>query len=469
MLPERTPARHRASTPHPRVCGGAARGDDERIAGLDPATVDAVQPILIDQPVGRDRRQRPASRTRWKASIEWEDGVARIPRSPDRFDELVATGEVDRNKVRHGQKATVTAVNRWILGARPRTLPAAVVPVAIGAGAAVGGPSPVWWRVGPALIVSLALQIGVNYANDYSDGVRGTDDVRVGPTRLVAGGLARAEAGQGSCSGGIRSRRRSPDLTLAMATSWWLIVVGAAAMLAGWGYTGGPKPYGYLGLGEVFVFVFFGLVATVGSTYVVIERFPAYAWVAGCVAGFLACALLVVNNLRDIPTDRAAGKRTWRSVSETARTRWLYIGCLAAAAALVVVIAVAWRAWSAIALVGFAVAIPPVRSVRQGAEGRQLIPVLGATGRTQLVVGLLLALGLALGPIAATAVDPSPVDTVQPLLQHRDHLIGVLQVSRVAGADRCPRSGRLARSPRSVDRWRGTSRRVPRQSSAPAC
>ena len=290
----------------------------------------------------------------------------------------------------------MTAVNRWILGARPRTLPAAVVPVAIGAGAAVGGPSPVWWRVGPALIVSLALQIGVNYSNDYSDGIRGTDDGRVGPMRLVAGGLA--EPGLVKRAAFIAFAVAGlAGLVLALATTWWLIVVGLAAMLAGWGYTGGPKPYGYLGLGELFVF--FGLVATVGTTYVVIESVPAQTWIAGCVAGFLACALLVVNNLRDIPTDDVAGKRTLAVRLGDARTRWLYMGCLVAAAGLVVVIATAWRAWAAIALAGFAVSVPPSLLVRRGAKGRELIPVLAATARTQLVVGLLLAAGLALGPI----------------------------------------------------------------------
>jgi 1,4-dihydroxy-2-naphthoate octaprenyltransferase len=274
-----------------------------------------------------------------------------------------------------------------------------VVPVAIGAGAAVGGPSPVWWRVGPALIVSLALQIGVNYANDYSDGVRGTDDVRVGPVRLVAGGLAKP--------GDVRRAALAAfgvaavaGLVLAIATSWWLIVVGLVAMLAAWGYTGGPKPYGYLGLGELFVFVFFGLVATVGTTYAVTERFPAHAWVAGCVAGFLACALLVINNLRDIPTDRTAGKRTMAVRLGDGRARWLFIGCMIAAAALIVVIAVAWRGWAAIALVGFILAVPPIRIVRSMATGRELIAVLAGTARVQLVVGLLLAVGLALGPIS---------------------------------------------------------------------
>ena len=289
----------------------------------------------------------------------------------------------------------MTAVNRWILGARPRTLPAAVVPVAIGAGAAVGGPSPVWWRVLPALVVSLALQVGVNYANDYSDGVRGTDDVRVGPTRLVAGGLAEPSHVKAAALAAFGVAALA-GLTLALATTWWLIVVGLVAMLAGWGYTGGPKPYGYLGLGEVFVFVFFGLVATIGTTYVVIENVPGHAWPAGCVAGFLACALLVVNNLRDIPTDSASGKRTLAVRLGVHRTRWLYVGCVGAAAVSVVVIAAVWRPWAAIALAGLVVAVSPIRTVRQGAEGRQLVPVLGATGRTQLAVGLLTALGMAL-------------------------------------------------------------------------
>jgi 1,4-dihydroxy-2-naphthoate polyprenyltransferase len=293
----------------------------------------------------------------------------------------------------------VTAVNRWILGARPRTLPAAIVPVAIGAGAAVGGPSPVWWRVGPALVVSLALQVGVNYANDYSDGIRGTDDVRVGPARLVAGGLAQPGQVKRAALAAFGVAALA-GLSLALATTWWLIVVGLVAMLAGWGYTGGPKPYGYLGLGEVFVFVFFGLVATLGTTYVVIEGFPAHAWMAGCVAGFLACALLVVNNLRDIPTDQAAGKRTLAVRLGDGRTRWLYVGCIAAAKVLILVIAVVWRAWAAIALAGVVVAIPPIRIVRSGAKGRELIAVLAGTARTQLVVGSLLAIGLALGPIS---------------------------------------------------------------------
>ncbi|MEA3184421.1 MAG: 1,4-dihydroxy-2-naphthoate polyprenyltransferase, partial [Ilumatobacteraceae bacterium] len=303
---------------------------------------------------------------------------------------------------------------------RPRTLPAAVVPVAIGAGAAMGVHSPVWWRVVPALIVSLALQVGVNYANDYSDGVRGTDDVRVGPMRLVAGGLAKPGHVKSAALAAFAVAALA-GLLLAAATTWWLIAVGLLAMLAGWGYTGGPKPYGYLGLGELFVFVFFGLVATVGTTYVLTERIPAHAWLAGCVAGFLACALLVVNNLRDIPTDTAAGKRTLAVRLGDRRARWLYIACIAAAAVSIIVIAVVWRSWTAIALVGLVAAVPPIRAVRSGVEGRELIPVLGATGRTQLVVGLLVALGLALG-----GRSTSPTDVPQPAVQHGDHAARIL-------------------------------------------
>ncbi len=286
-------------------------------------------------------------------------------------------------------------MNRWLIGARPRTLPAAVVPVALGAAAAVGEPGSVWWRVAPALVVSLALQVGVNYANDYSDGVRGTDAVRVGPTRLVAAGLAPPGAVKRAAlvAFGVAA---VAGLLLASVTSWWLLAVGAAALLAGWGYTGGPKPYGYLGLGEVFVFTFFGLVATAGTAYVVCQRVTAVAWLGGGAAGCLACALLVVNNLRDIPTDREVGKRTLAVRLGDQRTRWFYVGLLAMAMVLLVAIGVGGRPAAAIGLVGVVVAAPAVRAVSGGAKGGELIPVLGVTGRVQLVTGLLAALGVAL-------------------------------------------------------------------------
>lgn len=287
-------------------------------------------------------------------------------------------------------------MNRWLIGARPRTLPAAVVPVALGAAAAVGEDNSVWWRVGGALAVSLALQVGVNYANDYSDGVRGTDAVRVGPTRLVASSLATASAVKRAALAAFAVAAAS-GLVLAAVTSWWLLAVGAAALLAGWGYTGGPKPYGYFGLGELFVFVFFGLIATAGTTFVVCERITATSWFAGCIAGCLACALLVINNLRDIPTDRVAGKRTLAVRIGDRRTRALYVVLLVAAFVLVAVIAVDGRPWAALGIAGALAAIVPMRAVLDGAQGGALIPVLGATGRVQLATGLLTAVGVALG------------------------------------------------------------------------
>lgn len=289
----------------------------------------------------------------------------------------------------------MSRMNRWLLGARPRTLPAAVVPVALGTAAAVGLDGSVWWRAGLALVVSLALQVGVNYANDYSDGVRGTDELRVGPARLVGGGLASASAVKKAAfaSFGVAA---VAGLVLAAVTSWWLLAVGLAAILAGWFYTGGPKPYGYLGLGEVFVFVFFGLVATAGTTFVVAEQITAVSWLAGCAAGCLACALLVINNLRDIPTDREAGKKTMAVRLGDARTRTFYTLLLVLAGLLLVAIAVAGRPGALAGLVGLVAAVPAIRAVRGGAKGRDLIPVLGATGRCQLITGLVAAIGIAL-------------------------------------------------------------------------
>ena len=286
-------------------------------------------------------------------------------------------------------------MNIWMLGARPRTLPAAVVPVAVGAAAAVGVGPVIWWRVALALIVSLALQIGVNYANDYSDGVRGTDDVRVGPQRLVAGGLASAGAVKRAAFAAF-GLAAAAGLVLAIATSPWLIVVGVAAIAAGWFYTGGPKPYGYLGLGELFVFVFFGLVATVGTTYVAVTEITGLSIVMGCATGSLACALLVVNNLRDIPTDTKSGKRTLAVRLGAARTRWFYVLLLVGAFACVVG-AAAWRPWTLLGLAAMPLAIPPSRTVLGGAAGPDLIPVLGATGRLQLAFGVAVSVGLALG------------------------------------------------------------------------
>lgn len=286
-------------------------------------------------------------------------------------------------------------MDRWIIGARPRTLPAAIVPVALGASCAVGAGDVVWWRVACALFVSLALQVGVNYANDYSDGVRGTDDVRVGPQRLVAGGLASPAAVKRAALITFALAGLA-GLAIAIDTSPWLILVGAACIAAGWFYTGGSHPYGYLGLGEVFVFVFFGLVATAGTTFAAIEGVTALSLVMGCGAGALASALLVVNNLRDIPTDREVGKKTLAVRLGDRRTRWFYVA-LMAAAFIVVVVAAFWRAPVLLSLLAAPLAAVPSRAVMRGASGRELIGVLGATGRVQLAYALLASIGLLLG------------------------------------------------------------------------
>jgi 1,4-dihydroxy-2-naphthoate octaprenyltransferase len=282
--------------------------------------------------------------------------------------------------------ATPTGVQAWIAGARVRTLPAAVVPVLVGTAAARGVDGPlVAWRALAAGVVALALQVATNYANDYSDGVRGTDDpgARVGPVRLVGWGIKEPAAVKRAAIAAFGVAGVA-GLALAIAVGWELVVVGALCMLAGWFYTGGPRPYGYLGLGEVFVFVFFGVVATVGSTYVQVEQVTALSLLASVPVGLLATALLVTNNLRDIPGDVVAGKRT----------RTVYVAMVVAALALVVPVAVD-RPAAAIALVAAAAAIDPVRRVRAGASGSALIPVLAATGRLQLAFGVLLAAGLA--------------------------------------------------------------------------
>ena len=291
---------------------------------------------------------------------------------------------------------TLPGVNRWVLGARPRTLPAAVVPVLVGTAAAVGaaGAGIVAWRAVAAMVAAVAIQVGTNYANDYSDGVRGTDDVRVGPTRLVASKLAapgavRTAAILAFAVAGVAG------LALAAATTWWLLLVGAASFAAGWLYTGGPRPYGYHGLGELFVFVFFGLVATVGSAYVQTEEVAGLPVAAAVPVGFLATALLVVNNLRDIPTDRVAGKRTLAVRLGDGPTRRLYVG-LVAGALVVGGLVAADRPWAVLGVGAAPRAVPPVRAVLAGAAGPALIPVLGATGRLQLAFGALFALGLAL-------------------------------------------------------------------------
>jgi 1,4-dihydroxy-2-naphthoate octaprenyltransferase len=285
-------------------------------------------------------------------------------------------------------------MRRWILGARPRTLPAAVVPVLVGTAVAAGS-GIIWWRAAAALVVALALQVAVNYANDLSDGLRGTDGPgRVGPQRLVGSGLATPQEVRLAMLGAFAVAAMA-GLSLAAAVTPWLLLVGVASVAAGWFYTGGPRPYGYLGLGEVFVFVFFGLVATVGSAYVHQQQVPAVAWLAATAVGFLACALLVVNNLRDLPGDAEAGKRTLAVRLGDRRTRLLYVALLDGALVVGSLCALD-RRWAALVLGAGILAGPAVRIVLGGAEGRDLVDVLGRTGRTQLAAGALLALGLAL-------------------------------------------------------------------------
>jgi 1,4-dihydroxy-2-naphthoate octaprenyltransferase len=246
--------------------------------------------------------------------------------------------------------------------------------------------------VAAALVVSLALQVGTNYANDYSDGIKGTDEVRVGPVRLVASGLASPSAVKRAAFLAFAVAAVAGG-ALAIVVGPELLLVGAAAIAAGWFYTGGPKPYGYYGFGELFVFVFFGLVATAGSTYVQIDRLTGLSVAAAVPVGFLACALLVVNNLRDIPTDTVAGKKTLAVRIGARRTRLLYASLVGGAIVAGAGCAVSRPGALAVVMVAL-LAIGPVTMVLQGASGRALIPVLGATGRVQLAFGLLFSLGL---------------------------------------------------------------------------
>ena len=289
-------------------------------------------------------------------------------------------------------------VRDWVAGARPRTLPAAVAPVLAGTGAALdlGAVQPV--RALLALVVSLALQVGVNYANDYSDGIRGTDAERVGPVRLVGQGLAAPAAVRRAAFLAFGVAAVAGLVLVALCGAWWLLAVGAAAVVAAWYYTGGSNPYGYQGLGELFVFVFFGLVAVLGTTYTQALRISPAAVLAAVAVGFLACAILVANNLRDVPTDTVSGKRTLAVRIGERRTRWLYAALVAGAFVCAVVTAVVGAPEHLPALAVLAatpLAVLPVQAVLRGAWGPGLVPVLGATGRLELLFALLLALGLA--------------------------------------------------------------------------
>jgi 1,4-dihydroxy-2-naphthoate octaprenyltransferase len=287
---------------------------------------------------------------------------------------------------------------QWIAGARPRTLPAAVSPVLAGTGVAVWEDEAVWWKALLALLVSLLLQVGVNYANDYSDGVRGTDDARVGPMRLVGSRAATPRAVKSAAFLSLGGAGLV-GLVLAATTAWWLVGVGLLCILAAWFYTGGSRPYGYRGLGEVMVFVFFGLVAVMGTTYVQTESFELPALYAGIGIGALACALLVANNLRDIPTDQLSGKRTLAVALGDERTRGLYAVLVGLAVVALLGIALTTSWW---VVLGLLAGVPATRAVStvlgEKATGPALIPVLQQTGIAELVY----AAGLFAGLVIAT-------------------------------------------------------------------
>lgn len=290
----------------------------------------------------------------------------------------------------------MTTTAQWLAAARPRTLPAAISPVLVGTGVALGEDGFRPFRALLALVVALALQVGVNYANDYSDGIRGTDAMRVGPMRLVGSGVTEPRVVRRAALVAFAVAALA-GVILAALTTWLLLLVGAAAIVAAWTYTGGPRPYGYAGLGEVFVFVFFGLVAVVGTAYVQTESIGWVAIVGGIGNGLLACALLLTNNLRDLRSDTAAGKRTLSVRIGDRRSRHLYLACVVAAVVVVPLAISPARHAAPIALVAGILAAGPARAMQIGAAGNRLLPVLAQTGRLQLVWSVLLAVGLAIG------------------------------------------------------------------------
>jgi len=285
---------------------------------------------------------------------------------------------------------TKSSLGIWLVGARPRTLPAAIAPVLVATALARDSFNLLTALL--ALVVSLSLQIGVNYANDYSDGIRGTDTDRIGPSRLTAGGLAKPVQVKSAAFISF-SVAAVAGLGLAITTSWWLIAVGAISIAAAWGYTGGKNPYGYMGLGELFVFIFFGLVATVGSFYVQVDEITSQSILAGVIVGSLACAILVINNIRDRPKDEVVGKRTLAVRLGDNRSRIFYSVLVTAPYLLA---AGFGTPWVALTIVTLPMTISIVRSLWSGIQGVDLIALLGKTGKLQMVFCLALSLALIL-------------------------------------------------------------------------
>ncbi len=293
----------------------------------------------------------------------------------------------------------MATVAEWVEGARLRTLPAAVAPVVVGTAVALHLGRADWPRAVLAAVVALALQVAVNFANDYSDGVRGTDADRVGPMRLVGSGAAGASAVKAAAFTGFGLAGLAGLALVVLTGQWWLLAVGVACILAGWYYTGGRRPYGYSGLGEVFVFVFFGLVATVGTTFVQTLSAPAPAWFGGVVTGALASAILVANNLRDRAGDAVAGKRTLAVRLGDRGTRWFYVALVLLGALGVVALAATTTGWALLGLAGLLLVLGPARRVLAGADGAELIRVLKLTGLAEVAVAVGILVGTLVGGI----------------------------------------------------------------------
>ncbi|MFI8774455.1 1,4-dihydroxy-2-naphthoate polyprenyltransferase [Gordonia sp. NPDC062954] len=283
----------------------------------------------------------------------------------------------------------------WIQGARPRTLPNAIAPVIVGVGAVGDLGEVAWWKAALALIVAVAFIVGVNFANDYSDGVRGTDDDRVGPMRLVGSRAASAGAVRRAAFACFAVGALC-GLVLAVTTAWWLVVIGAICIAGAWFYTGGRKPYGYIGLGEVAVFVFFGLVAVLGTQFVVSGSIDWVGLLCAIAVGSISSAVLVVNNLRDIPSDTESGKVTLAVRLGDKRTRVLF-AVLLAVPPVVSLALIGATPWALLGLLAAPLIWAAYLPVRRGATGPRLIPSLGITGQAMLAWAVLTAVGLVIG------------------------------------------------------------------------